>query len=470
MALFCCGNIMATTTVGATDKSTEYMGEKSQNYLLKPNQILYLEFMNYGGIEKNWNNWLLGITDTAETPTEYFILRSDNYAWGPGGNTYDGGWQSYISSNIDWDNFLTIMTDVKVQMTITRTQANVKVEVVMTPTDTQYQEMTETFSMDCGDGTQDIYAFLSVEKAYIVIDDDKTQTTDGTGEVEEFVYENDFSSTDGLTIIGSGSFEDNDRFGKVFQNVGGAQRTNYLLLPDDLLSHSEMTKALTIGFWVNSANAGASSDYMWAPIFTAYAAEPSANTNTWPMFALQYRGVMQVNCSGWSDYVDVQNAAGVNTLYHGDTDWLADKQWHYYTAVLEGENAKVYFDGELKNEWDAALVYQNENNENVYTTQQGLFSGGKALKYICLGGNQAWNWGDNDPGFAFANFYLANKALTPEEVAAQMAASQGNIESDGIRNFSAESEATEYFNLAGQRVSNTFRTGIYVAKGKKVIK
>ena len=73
------------------------------------------------------------------------------------------------------------------------------------------------------------------------------------------VYFNDFSSADGLTIVGNGVFEDDAdaRFGKVFHNdptLTQAIRTNYLKLPSDVLMHSEASKEMTIGFWVNVKN------------------------------------------------------------------------------------------------------------------------------------------------------------------------------------------------------------------------
>jgi hypothetical protein len=127
------------------------------------------------------------------------------------------------------------------------------------------------------------------------------------------------------------------------------------------------------------------------------------------MFACQYRGLLQINCAGWSDFTDAQNVAGVNTLYHFATDWLADGEWHYYSAVLTTTTAKVYFDGELKNEWKVSGT--GGGNEIA-----GLFSNGADLKYICLGGNQAWNWGDNDPGFMFDDIAIYNVALTGPEI------------------------------------------------------
>ena len=248
------------------------------------------------------------------------------------------------------------------------------------------------------------------------------------GDIEApFVYTTNFSTyTDdetgekvpwkGEKIVGAGQFMNNENdtiFNYHFQNVAGtAPRQNYLLLPEDVLAHSAKSEALTIAVWVSADSAAVSSNYQWAPLFTAYAAQPNP-ANTWPMLALQYRGVLQVNDGHdhWTDYTDAQNVAGKNVLYHNDADWLADKKWHYYTAVFEGENAKVYFDGKVVNEW---------NNDGTTNTQKGLFENGSELKYICLGGNQAWDWNDLDAPFKFAKLLIKNSAMTAEEIAEQM--------------------------------------------------
>jgi len=248
---------------------------------------------------------------------------------------------------------------------------------------------------------------LSTAQIKKIIDD---KPTSGGGIVLPTpVFFSDFSSTTGLKIVGGGSFttDPDKHFGAVFQNITGGMRQNYLLLPEDALSHSAETNQMSIGVWVNAANAGASGDYMWAPLFMAYGAAPNNGTNTFPMFACQYRGVLQVNNDGWTDYTDAQNVNGANKLYHGDTDWLADKGWHYYTAVFDGENAKVYLDGVLANEWKM----DGSNN-----TQMGLFRKGADLKYICLGGNQAWDWADNDPGFAFDDIAIYDMALSETDI------------------------------------------------------
>ena len=228
------------------------------------------------------------------------------------------------------------------------------------------------------------------------------------------VYQNTFES--GLfdcVIVGGGSLTtvSDIGFAQVFQNISGGMRQNYLLLSNDALSHSTETKELSIAVWVNSTNAGASSVYQWSPLFMAYGAAPAAGVNTWPMLGCQYRGVVQVNCAGWCDFTDVQNVKGINTLYHNETDWLADHKWHYYTATFTTTTAKVYFDGVLVNEWK---VDGTSGGSEI----RGLFSNGGDLKYICLGGNQAWGWGDPDPGFMFDDVAIFNTALSIEQIEA----------------------------------------------------
>ena len=287
----------------------------------------------------------------------------------------------------------------------------------------------------------------------------------------------------GEKAFGNGKFaseepklDDNEKplnivpFGDFFSNDGSAKRASYCLLPEDVLAHSDKTQELTIAVWVRAQKETKSADYMWAPLFTAYAAAPVDGKNTWPMLARQYRGVLQVNCAGWTDYTDAQNVAGKNTLYHGDTDWLKDHKWHYYTAVFEGENAKVFFDGELKNEW---------NNDGTTNTQKGLFSNGADLKWICLGGNQAWDWNDNDAPFDFARLLIKNSKMTAGEIAAQMKADVGETdmeayyaekdeEPDGISVVKINNVNTPAYNLAGQKVNNGFK-GLVIKDGRKMI-
>lgn len=267
-------------------------------------------------------------------------------------------------------------------------------------------------------GAGTTYNSSHIDHAYAHIDggtDNPGYFTDKNAISREMYYQNKFDTAEGLTIIGEGSFVDKgDEHGMIFRNfAGSSKRQNYLLLPEDLLSHSAETQQLTMSVWVNASNAGESDNYSWSPLLTAYTGAPSNGINTYPMWACQYRGILQVNCNGWCDYTDAQNLKGANTLYNGNNDWLADKKWHLYTVVLDGENAKVYFDGELKNEWDASISENGKEN-----SQRGLFSDGYQLKYICLGGNQAWDWNDLDAGFEFDDIRFYNYALSQQDILA----------------------------------------------------
>ena len=235
------------------------------------------------------------------------------------------------------------------------------------------------------------------------------------------VYFNDFSfatsGSDGIEIVGNGEFEDDAdaRFGKIFHNDPGATpekgiRTNYLKLPDNVLSHSTTTKEITIGFWVNVKNAA---DYWFSPIFSAYALSPAENAaesrlgneGNFPMFVLQSRGLMQLNNGGYDNFEAADNVAGTNAE---STVWLDDKAWHYYTMTMTTSKAIIYIDGVIKNEWNIA------GTDGHYV--EGFFTYGGNYKYICLGGNQAWNWGDPDPAYAFDDFAVYDVALSKAQI------------------------------------------------------
>ena len=233
--------------------------------------------------------------------------------------------------------------------------------------------------------------------------------------IPEPVYFNDFSSATGVEIVGNGAFEEDadSHFGQVFHNDTentSAVRTNYLKLPTDILSHSATSKEMTIGFWVNKKS---ENDYFYTPLFAAYGAAPNAGVNTWPMFVCETRGLIQLNCAGYCDF-GINDSSPGTTYNDGtpyvNTTWLDDAKWHYYTVALTATTAKVYIDGELKNGW----TVDGTSDGQVIS---GLFTGGSNLTYVTLGGNQAWNWNDADPAFAFDDFAVYDVALTPEQIA-----------------------------------------------------
>ena len=284
-------------------------------------------------------------------------------------------------------------------------------------------------------------------------------------------YKQDFSSTDGLTIVGSGSFVEDATFGHVYQNGGGAVRSHYLLLPEDVLSHSQETQQMTIAFWVNASNAGSLTDYVYSPLFSAYASAPGT-VNTWPMLIMQSRGPVQVNCSGYCDFAGANHVNGKVNIYNekawevGDAaynyvrNWLDDGKWHYYTITFKANEVIQYLDGEVTNQW-----VLNPAVEGQCVT--GLFDHGSDLKYICLGGNQAWEWTDNDARFMFAKLLIQNNAMSASDIKAQMATDT----TTGISALKADDRTDGYvYDLQGRRVTNPQRKGIYIKNGKKFIK
>ena len=240
-----------------------------------------------------------------------------------------------------------------------------------------------------------------IEAAYVYTTNFSTYEDEESGERvtwkgEKAIGEGELTSTD----------EEGAAFGDYFQGYGGTVRSSYCLLPEaeEVLAHSSNTQALTVAVWVKAPAETSSADYANAPLLAAYTAQGSAT----PFFALPYNGLAQLDNGTQCDYTDAQNVNGSNVVYNNGNDWLADHKWHYYTAVFKGENAKIYFDGELKNEWECG------------GNQAGLFSNGSDLKYVCLGGNAPGSEEINDAPFAFARLLIKNSSMSAGEITAQM--------------------------------------------------
>ena len=279
------------------------------------------------------------------------------------------------------------------------------------------------------------------------------------------VYFNNFSTTDGLTVAGNGEFEEDEdaRFGQVFHNdptLTKAVRTNYLVLPEDVLSHSAETKEMTIAFWVNVRNAA---DFWFSPIFSAYGQSPAANASAgkegnnenWPVFVLQSRGLMQINNGGWCDFgAELSDSTALTE----NTFWLDDNAWHLYTVTLTTTKVIVYIDGKAFNSWTL--------NGSEGQVTEGFFTYGGNYKHICLGGNQAWNWSDPDPAYAFDDFAVYDKALTAEQI--KVIIDKKMTTSTAIQSVGITTDAAVRYNLAGQQVGANHK-GIVIENGRKVV-
>ena len=288
-----------------------------------------------------------------------------------------------------------------------------------------------------------------IEAVYVYTTNFSTYEDEETG--ERVTWKGEKAVGNGQFASESPELDENDKpinivpFGDFFRNDGSAARASYCLLPEDVLAHSAKTQALTLAVWVR-AQENASS-YQEAPLFAAYAQEGSDNA---PLFAALYNGTMMLDNNTKYDYT------GALT-----NDWLADKKWHYYTAVFQGENAYVFIDGTLQKEWTPS------------SAQAGLFSNGDALKYVCLGGNSPAK-GVNDAPFDFARLLIKNSAMTAGEVKAQMLADFPGYEEyqsgdTGVNIIkTVQNSNAAIYNLAGQKVNNDFK-GIVIQNGQKKI-
>lgn len=235
VALLCSNFAKATTTttVGATDNTTGWWTAFSDPYTIEPNKTLTLEFQNYGSKENFWNNWAVILTqdvDWGTADSEYFVLRADNYGWHYGQNTRDDKtWYTSLTSNYNWDTFKTDMDGSTVVMTIKREGATVTVHADITTT--ANVKYFEEFVMDCGDGTQNVRAYLSVDNAHIIIDNDKTQITDTTPEVREPGQIGKTDKTTGFFGEYKGWLVNDDMTLTVqFKNYAGANNYNNFLV------------------------------------------------------------------------------------------------------------------------------------------------------------------------------------------------------------------------------------------------
>lgn len=168
------------TRVGSSDCSAAWWTAFSPYYSIPSNATQHIGFINHSSRENNWNNWVLVLASDADRGTtgykEYFVLRSDWYGWGD---------SNYNASNISADYSTTNATSLTewrqhmdgayVDMTVKREGSKVYVTAKMTARDGTV--MTETYQQECGDGNQNVRAFLVCDGSSYEIDPDDTKLT-----------------------------------------------------------------------------------------------------------------------------------------------------------------------------------------------------------------------------------------------------------------------------------------------------
>ena len=171
-----------TTTVGAEDNSTAWWTAFSDPYTIEPNKTLTLQFKNYSSKIDNWSNWAVILTQDVDFGTEgseYLVLRADNWGWQYALNTGSESshdWFTSFSSNFNWETFKDDMDGSTEDMTIQRVNNSVTVRADITTA--QGVKYFEEMVLPCGDGTQNIRAYLTVSDSHLVIDNDATKTED----------------------------------------------------------------------------------------------------------------------------------------------------------------------------------------------------------------------------------------------------------------------------------------------------
>ncbi len=159
--------------VGLADNTTPFFSDFSPYYTVSDNSEIRLSFTNHTDKAENWDNWILAFTNdkgrNENGYTEYFVLRADAYGWG---NYYNA---STISHNYDWATFKKDMDGAKVDMTISLHGTTARIATVTTTTGgKQYSYTFEAKGLPSGIKR----AFLSVEKAHLVINTDSYEKQD----------------------------------------------------------------------------------------------------------------------------------------------------------------------------------------------------------------------------------------------------------------------------------------------------
>ena len=206
------------TLIGQADNTSAFWGDRSADFVIEPNKTVTLEFDNYSDKLANFHNWLVVVTNDvnagADGYQEYIVLRADNYGWQGALNTNPNAsstdWFYLLASNYTWDydgqatgqKFRDEMNGSHVVMTIAR-GGNVT-DIYADITASSGNKYFEHFVLPCGnDGNANLRAFLTLENAYLLLDESKTTVTDTkiTGTITASGY-NSFSSYFPLNLTG----------------------------------------------------------------------------------------------------------------------------------------------------------------------------------------------------------------------------------------------------------------------------
>lgn len=183
--------------VGSSDCSSAFWSAFSDYFMIPSGNTFHTQFINHTSGSGNWNNWDLCVCTDADRSTtnysEYFVLRADLYGWGNSNfSTSNITNEGYPSDDAGWTQFRSDMEGATVDMTVARSGAKVTVTAIATcKNGTVYKEV---YSQICGDGNQNIRAFLTVDGSYLQLDPEQTYVGTKYDSGTYLVGKSDYSS------------------------------------------------------------------------------------------------------------------------------------------------------------------------------------------------------------------------------------------------------------------------------------
>ena len=154
------------SVVGATDNSSVFWTEFSDDIKVPAGKTLEDGFTNYTDAASNWHNFCVILRNASLT--EYVVVRADNYGW-----TYDNagpyGYKDCTPSGeqTDWAAWLAAMNGAKCKVYITNNN-NGRADIQMTMLGNDGVTYTQSYLGISGIDVNDLQSAFTVENAHIV--------------------------------------------------------------------------------------------------------------------------------------------------------------------------------------------------------------------------------------------------------------------------------------------------------------
>lgn len=158
-------SIRYTETVGATDKTTGFLGAYSDNFKVEVGETKSIKFTNYTNLQANWNNFVVALKRNDNSL--YYWLRADNYGRDAADVEIAFAHSGTQWVNQTWEEWLQSMNGAEVTVYVTNCgngTADVQIEMIGNDgqLDTQYYLGANTIN------PEDLYFALSVDGCYLV--------------------------------------------------------------------------------------------------------------------------------------------------------------------------------------------------------------------------------------------------------------------------------------------------------------